>query len=126
MAVFAGARTEDGLAVYRFGTNLYYANAHHLVADIPALASEGSPLRWVVLDAAAIGDVDYTAAVALIRTIEDLRTRHSRFVISNALTPVRKQLDRYGISDALGPDAYYGTADEALEAFHATEATSSD
>jgi hypothetical protein len=60
------------------------------------------------------------------RTIEDLRARHIRFVISNALTPVRKQLDRYGISDALGPDAYYGTADEALEAFHGTEATSSD
>jgi sulfate permease, SulP family len=126
ISVQPGARTEDGLAVYRFGTNLYYANAHHLIADITALASEGSPLRWVVLDAAAIGDIDYTAARALLRTIEDLRTRHIHFVISNALAPVRKQLDRYGISEALGPDAYYGTADEALEAFHATEASSSD
>jgi sulfate permease, SulP family len=126
ISVQPGARTEDGLAVYRFGTNLYYANAHHLIADITALASEGSPLRWIVLDAAAIGDIDYTAARALLRTIEDLRTRHIHFVISNALAPVRKQLDRYGISEALGPDAYYGTADEALEAFHATEASSSD
>jgi len=120
-----GARTEDGLAVYRFGTNLYYANAHHLIDDLTVLAS-GSPPRWIIFDAAAIGDIDYTAAAALTRTIEDLRTRNIRFVISNALPPVRKQLDRYGISDALGPGAYYGTADEALEAFHAAEATTSD
>jgi hypothetical protein len=33
---------------------------------------------------------------------------------------VRKQLDRYGISAALGPAAYYETPGEALEAFHAT------
>jgi hypothetical protein len=34
---------------------------------------------------------------------------------------VREQLDRYGISAALGPGAYYDTPGEALEAFHATE-----
>jgi sulfate permease, SulP family len=117
-----GARTEDGLAVYRFGTNLYYANAYHLIDDITAIASEGGPLRWIVLDAAAVADIDYTAAAALTRIIEDLGKRHIRFIISNALDPVRKQLDRYGISAALGPGAYHGTADEALEAFHATEA----
>jgi hypothetical protein len=32
---------------------------------------------------------------------------------------VREQLDRYGISAALGPGAYYDTPGEALEAFHA-------
>jgi hypothetical protein len=34
---------------------------------------------------------------------------------------VRKQLDRHGISAALGPGAYYDTPGEALEAFHETE-----
>jgi sulfate permease, SulP family len=55
--VVPGARTEDGLAVYRFGTSLYYANASRLLDDITALAARGSPLRWIVLDGAAIGDV---------------------------------------------------------------------
>jgi hypothetical protein len=34
---------------------------------------------------------------------------------------VHEQLDRYGISTALGPGAYYDTPGEALEAFHAAE-----
>ena len=118
--VAPGARTEEGLVVYRFGTSLYYANASRLVDDVTALAGQGSPLRWIVLDCAAIGDVDYTASAVLARVIEHLHQRHIRFVVSSLLGPVRQQLDRYGISAALGPDAYYDTPGEALEAFHAT------
>jgi hypothetical protein len=32
---------------------------------------------------------------------------------------VRQQLEHYGISGAAGPDAYFDTAGEALEAFNA-------
>jgi len=116
-----GARTEEGLAVYRFGTSLYYANAAHLGDDITTLAAHGSPLRWLVLDAAAIGDIDYTAAAVLTRTIEYFRKQHIRFAFSNVLGQVRQQLDRYGISAAIGPAAYYDTPGQALEAFHTTE-----
>jgi SulP family sulfate permease len=119
--VLPGARTEEGLAVYRFGTSLYYANASHLIDDVTSLVAQGSPLRWLVLDAAAIGDVDYTAAAVLTRVIEHLRKHHIRFAVSSVLGPVRRQLDRYGISAALGPGGYYDTPGEALEAFHATE-----
>jgi sulfate permease, SulP family len=119
--VLPGARTEEGLAVYRFGSSLYYANASRLMDDVISLAAQGSPLRWMVLDGAAIGDVDYTAATVLTRVIEHLRSRHIRFALSSVIAPVRKQLDRYGISAALGPGVYYDTPGEALEAFHATE-----
>jgi SulP family sulfate permease len=115
--VLPGARTEEGLVIYRFGTSLYYANASRLIDDVTALAAQGSPLRWMVLDGAAIGDVDYTAAAVLTRVIEHLRKRHIRFAVSSVLGPVREQLDRYGISAALGPGAYYDTPGEALEAF---------
>jgi SulP family sulfate permease len=117
--VLPGTRTEEGLVIYRFGTNLYYANASRLIDDVMALIDDGGPLRWMVLDAAAIGDVDYTAAAVLTRVTEHLRKRHVRFAISAVLGPVRAQLDRYGIGAALGPGAYYDTPGEALEAFHA-------
>ena len=77
--VTPGARTEDGLVIYRFGTSLYYANASRLVDDITVLAGQGGPLRWLVLDFAAIGDVDYTAAGVLSRVTELLRKREVRF-----------------------------------------------
>ena len=116
-----GARTEPGLVIYRFGSSLYYANASRLIDDVTALAAQGGPLRWVVLDCEAIGDVDYTASAVLTRVIEHLRKRHIRLSVSSVLGPVREQLDRYGISAALGPGAYYDTPGEALEAFHAAE-----
>jgi MFS superfamily sulfate permease-like transporter len=107
--------------VYRFGTSLYYANAPKLLDDVSALADHGGSLRWIVLDCAAIGDIDYTASAVLARVVEHVHRRHIRFAISTILPPVRHQLDRYGISAALGPGAYYDTPGEALEAFHAAE-----
>jgi SulP family sulfate permease len=82
---------------------LYYANASRLIDDVTALAAQGSPLRWVVLDAVAIGDIDYTAAAVLTRVIEHLRKRHIRFAVSAVMGPVREQLDRYSISAVSAP-----------------------
>ncbi len=119
--VMPGARTEEGLVVYRFGTSLYYANAPKLLDDITTLVNSGNPLRWMVFDCAAIGDIDYTASAVLTRVVEHVHRRHIHFAASTVLDPVRKQLDRYGISVILGPNAYYDTPGEALEAFHAAQ-----
>jgi MFS superfamily sulfate permease-like transporter len=130
--VTPGARTEPGLAVYRFGTSLYYANAARFAADIIAVAGHdpatgpvtgpatgsltgAEPLRWLVIDWAAIGDVDYTASTVLAKVVERLHERHVRLVFSSVLGPVKRQLDRYRISAG----ACYDTPGEALEAFHA-------
>jgi sulfate permease, SulP family len=112
-----GARTEEGLVVYRFGTSLYFANASRLAEDVGALLVHGSPLRWMVVDCAAIGDVDFTASVTLAKVVEHVRQHQVRLVLSSVLDPVRERLDRYGISKALGPGAYFDTPGEALEAF---------
>jgi sulfate permease, SulP family len=114
-----GARTEKALVVYRFGTDLYYANASRLAEDVRAITSEGGPLRWFVLDSAAIGDVDYTAGSVLSQVIKLLHERDVRFIVTSMLVPVRRQLDRYGIRGPNGPDAFYETPGEALEAFRA-------
>ena len=110
-----GVRTEEGLVVYRFGTSLYYANAAKLLEDNAVLVGHGGPLRWLVVDCAAIGDVDYTASTVLAKLIEHVHQRHVRLVLTSVLGPVRQQLDGYGIS----PDAFYDTPGQALEAFHA-------
>jgi SulP family sulfate permease len=115
-----GARTQEGLVVYRFGTSLYYANASRFLEDVTALVGQGGPLRWLVIDCAAIGDVDYTASLVLAGVIEHAHRRNVRIVFSSVLGPVRQQLDRYGISSALGHDAYFDTPGQALDAFHAT------
>ncbi len=118
--VSAGVRTTAGLVIYRFGTSLYFANASQLSADITTLTHQGAPPRWLCLDGAAIGDVDYTAAAVLMRLHQQQQDHGTRLVLSNIIEPVRAQLDRYGITTTLGPDAYFDTAGQALEAFHHT------
>jgi high affinity sulfate transporter 1 len=115
-----GTRTEDGLVVYRFGTSLYYANASRLLEDLVALVAYGGPLRWLVIDCAAIGDVDYTASAVLVKVVEHAHQHDVHLALSSVLGPVRQQLDRYGITKVLGQDAYFDTPGQALEAFHST------
>ena len=115
-----GARTEEGLVVYRFGTSVYYANASRLLDDVTTLVSHGGSLRWLVIDCAAIGDVDYTASAVLAKVVEHVHQHDVHLALSSVLGPVRRELNRYGISKALGQDAYFDTPGEALEAFHST------
>lgn len=121
VSVTPGARTEDGLVIYRFGTSLYYANAARLLADLEALVENGAPLKWFVFDCAAVEDIDYTAATALTRAIDIAKRQHVRFAASTVLPQVRRQLDGYGISKTLDADAYYETPREALDDFHEAE-----
>lgn len=118
--VVVGARTTEGLVIYRFGTSLYFANASQLATDITTLTHQGNPPSWLCLDGAAIGDVDYTAAAVLIRVHQQLQAHGTRLVLSNIIEPVQAQLDHYGITTILGPDAYFNTAGQALETFRLT------
>jgi sulfate permease, SulP family len=110
-------RTVPGLVVYRFGSGLYFANAARLADDVTALLGSGGPVSWFCLDAAAIGDIDYSAAAVLTRVHERLRSGGIRLVLSNVVDQVRDQLDRYGLGAELGPEAYFDTSGEVLQAY---------
>jgi MFS superfamily sulfate permease-like transporter len=117
--VTPGARTEPGIAIYRFGTSLYYANSARLLADLQAVVRTGGPLDWLVLDLTAVEDIDFTAASVLTNALRVAKERRVRFALCGVLAPVLRELDRYGITGTLGPDACYETPGAALEAFHA-------
>ena len=114
-----GGRTEEGLVIYRFGTSLYFANAGKLAEDLMALLEHGGPVRWFVFDCAAIEDMDYTASAVLTKAVEQIQRREVYLAVSSVLGPVRQQFDRYGISKALNPGAWYDSAGEAYAAFRA-------
>ena len=116
LPVTPGERTAPGLVIYRFGSGLYFANAARLAGDVMTLTRSGPRVAWFCLDGAAIGDVDFSAAAVLTRVHDQLRSDGVRMVLSNIIDPVRAQLDRYGFGAALGPDGYFDTAGEVLEA----------
>ena len=125
--VSPGARTEEGLVVYRFGTSLYYANASRLARR---RRGAGRPRRPAALDGPRLRR-HRRRRLHRVRGPDQGRSSTptngtSASSSATVLGPVREQLDRYGISAALGPNAYYDTPGEALEAFHAAEGASGE
>jgi len=116
-AAAPGERTLDGLVIYRFGASLYYANAHRLLADVAAFAQDGQPLAWFCLDAAAIGNIDYSAAQALHRAHHHLESHGARLVVAEPSPDVRAELDRCGLTALIGQEAYFDSIGGVLEAY---------
>jgi len=113
-----GAMTEPGLVVYRFGVGLFYANAGRMAETVTALVDGPSAPRWLVLAADTIDDVDYTGGKTLAEMADQLRGRGITFAIAAVDDGVRRELDRFGVSDIIGEDRYFDTVTAAVEAFH--------
>ncbi len=54
-----GVMTKPGLVLYQFGAALFYANANRFAEEIIGLVGpQPSTVRWVIVDAEAITNVD--------------------------------------------------------------------
>ena len=122
LPVEAGARSRPGLVVYRFSVGLFYANAAWFEKEVLTLVSGPEPPRWLVLEADAIDDVDFTGGKTLLELARQLAARKVVFAVAGAQDRVRAQLDRYGFTAAIGPEHVYTSIDDALEAFGAAAA----
>lgn len=110
-----GAQTEPGLVVYRFGADLFYANTDRFADQVRALVAHApAPVRWFVVDAGPITDLDYSAARSVRDLIDDLAARHVGLVFARVTPDLRADLDRHGITTALGEARVFGTMHEAL------------
>jgi high affinity sulfate transporter 1 len=102
------AQLLPGLLVYRFTHGMYYANANILSGQVAHLTREAKPpLRWFCIDAAAVDDVDFTAA-AVLRSLYDLLKEHGiRLAFCEVPAGVYAQLERSGLVALVGRDAFY-------------------
>ena len=90
------AVSPSGLVLYRFGAPLYFANATLFLDEIEGLLDRApTPVRWFVLDAEAIVDVDTTGAGVLRQAITLLAGRGITFAVSRAHPSFRSWLERY-------------------------------
>jgi sulfate permease, SulP family len=118
----AEGSTEPGLVVYRFDAPLFFANAQLLADDVLAAVAQGAapvPVRWVVIDAEAIGEVDSTGAATLGDLADDLRGRGITLALARLKAPVAEYLSRAGVLGKVGVERVYLEVDDAVAAFHA-------
>jgi MFS superfamily sulfate permease-like transporter len=113
-----GTRTEPGLVVYRFGGGIFYANATRLSEEVLGLVEGDDPLRWFVLDAAAIDDIDFSGGKTLGELADQLHERKVVLALCEVGPKVRDQLDVFGVTSKVGAEHIYDTVQDAVEAFH--------
>jgi SulP family sulfate permease len=113
-----GVVTEPGLVIYRFAVGIFYANAERLTEEVTSLVNIPDPLRWLVLDADAIDDIDYTGGQTLLELAARLKERGVTLAIAEASDHIRHQLDRFGLTDEIGADRYFDGLHAARDAFH--------
>ena len=119
--VAAGLSTEPGLVIFRCAASLYYANANRFNEEILELVGDGAPdVRWLVVEAGAMADIDYSGGETVKQVINELQARGVHFAMADIAPGVLALLDRYGITELAGEDAYYDTAAAATEAFRAS------
>ena len=109
------AKTEPGVLIYRFDSNLYFANVEHFRESIDEkIDQHGEELSLIILDASAITNIDSTGVHILKELIKDLRTRQITFYIAGVIGPVRDKLKISGITDAMGEENFFFDVSDAI------------
>lgn len=108
----------SGIIIYRFGAPLYFANAALFEEEVEKLVMQATtPVKWFVLDAEAMVDIDTTGEEVLHQVLTWLADRGVTVAMSRANQPTSALLSHYHLLQLIGKNRLYPTNRHAIEAF---------
>ena len=114
-----GVTSEPGMAIYRFGAPLFYANVSRFSEELFRLAGQRpSELRWLIIDSEAVTNVDYTAAGVVRQLHRELAARGVVLVFARVHPALQEDFDRHRITETVGPEHIFPRLHDALAAYH--------
>jgi sulfate permease, SulP family len=114
-----GTFTEPGLVMYRFGAALFYANAGLFSDQIRSLVGPvPSAVRWLVVDAEAITNIDFTAARVVRELHRDMVQCGVILGFARVSVSLRSDLDRHRLTEVIGPEYLFDRLHDAIQAFN--------
>jgi SulP family sulfate permease len=117
-----GGTTEPGLLAYRFYAPLLFSNCGFFVERARKLiASSPEPVRWFLVDAQAITDIDVTAIEALRELRSELAGKGVKMKFAHANRPLRKLLECTGLEHEIGEESFFASVHECAAAFAASK-----
>ena len=87
----------EGVLIYRFSSNLFFANAGVLQQDIEQELERRGNIKAVILDASGIGSMDITAADRIEILYKSLKEQGIRFYITEHIADLNEQMRKLGI-----------------------------
>jgi high affinity sulfate transporter 1 len=114
---YPGAQHLPGLVIYRFDGPLFFANVKTFRDEVRRFARAGPPPAWIVIAAEPVTDVDTTASDVLEELDEELNTHGISLVFAELKDPVRRKIERYGLTRTIDPHHFFPTIEAAITAF---------
>ena len=112
------ARQVPGLLLYRWDAPLFFANADLFRDRVRAVVrGVDPPVRWLVVSAEPVTDIDTTAADALDEAITDLARAGIELHFAEMKGHVKDRLRDYGIYERLGDASFHPTVGTAVKAY---------
>jgi len=108
------AQLLPGLVVQRFDAPLIFANARMFSDTVREIAGDRPDLRWIVIAAEPITDVDTTASDMLQELDAWLNARGVSLVFAEMKDPVRAKIERYELTRTIDPAHFLPTLDDAV------------
>jgi len=106
-----------GLVIYRFDGPLFFANAKTFRDEVKRLAKAEPKPSWILIAAEPVTDVDTTASDVLEDLDEMLNDQGISLVFAELKDPVRRKIERYGLTRTIDPHHFYPTIEAAITAF---------
>lgn len=116
---YPDAEQLPGMVIYRFDAPLIFANVPAFREEILRLANKTPRPKWIVIAAEPITDVDTTASDILVQLDEKLNEQGTSLVFAELKDPVRRKIDRYGLTHTIDPNHFFPTVEAAVDAFRA-------
>ncbi len=118
----SGTQALPGLAIYRFSTNLYYANEGRFSNEIVKIMKEFIPsLKWLCICGSSINDIDYSGSESLKQLYTELKKIGVVLVLSEIDDHVKQQLERDKYIEMIGYDHIFDSNNDVLLAFGKTK-----
>jgi len=113
--------TQPGLVLYRFGAELFYANAGRFLEEVTQVVQPmPSAVKWLVIDAEAMTHLDYTASRVVQGLKKNLTEAGVELAFARVPWDLKSDFNRHHVTEAIGPDRMFNRLHDAIAAFEAS------
>ncbi|HZZ37913.1 MAG TPA: SulP family inorganic anion transporter [Acidobacteriaceae bacterium] len=113
-----GVVTRPGLILYRFGAALFYANAPRFAEEILTLIGPSpTPVRWLIVDAEAITNIDYSAARVITQLHTELAEAGVALGFARMPSSAAADFQRHHLAAIIPSSMVFDTLHQSVQAF---------
>jgi SulP family sulfate permease len=115
---FSGLEIRPDILVIRFDAQLYFANVDYFTTQLENFAiQKGSQLRFIVINAESINNLDSTAIRMLEEVYEHYQNLNIELVFASVKGPVRDALAKSHLIEKLGEKRFFMSIQDAIDCF---------